>query len=100
MRNREVKNLMIHNKTNQVWLLKPVIDGEYWTGADTITIDPQTGKNYEIAYRPLTMTVEHKKHTVSCFKFGFQFNLHCYLHCFRVVFAFFVTINDGLLDAV
>ena len=61
VRNREVKNLMIHNKTNQVWLLKPVIDGEYWTGADTITIDPQTGKNYEIAFRPLTMTVEHKR---------------------------------------
>ena len=60
-----MKNLTIHNKTNQQWLLKPVMDGEYWSGPDTISIDPQQNKNYEITYRPLTMTLENKKHTVS-----------------------------------
>eukprot|EP00794_Sanderia_malayensis_P018879 gene18879-20779_t len=67
VRNRDTRNLTIHNKTNQTWLLKPTIDGEYWTGADTLTVDAQQGKNYEITYRPLTMTLENKKHTGTIF---------------------------------
>ena len=78
MRNRDVKNLTIHNKTNQQWLLKPILDGEYWSGPDTISIDPQQGKNYEITYRPLTMTLENKKHTVGQ-HFGILLvGLHCF----------------------
>lgn len=45
-------------------MLRPVIDGEYWTGPDTITVEPQQSKNYELTYRPLTMTQEGKKHMV------------------------------------
>lgn len=45
-------------------MLRPVIDGEYWSGPDTITVEPQQSKNYELTYRPLTMTQEGKKHMV------------------------------------
>ena len=65
VRTRDTRNLVIHNRTNQLWMLRPVIDGEYWTGPDTITVEPQQSKNYELTYRPLTMTQEGKKHTVS-----------------------------------
>ena len=46
-------------------MLRPVIDGEYWSGPDTITVEPQQSKNYELTYRPLTMTQEGKKHMVT-----------------------------------
>ena len=64
VRTRDTRNLVIHNRTNQLWMLRPVIDGEYWSGPDTITVEPQQSKNYELTYRPLTMTQEGKKHLV------------------------------------
>ena len=44
-----------------------MIDGEYWTGPERIVVDPQSNKSYEIAYKPLTMTAEGKKHSGSIF---------------------------------
>ena len=65
VRTRETRNLVLHNRTNQLWMLRPIIDGEYWSGPDTITVEPQQTKNYELTYRPLTMSQEGKKHTVN-----------------------------------
>ena len=59
--------LSVPNKTNQTYALKPIIDGEYWTGPDTFLVEPQTTKSYEIQYRPLTMTQDNKKHHGSIF---------------------------------
>ncbi|XP_068693384.1 hydrocephalus-inducing protein homolog [Montipora foliosa] len=67
VRTRDTRSLVIHNRTNQMWMLRPVIDGEYWSGPDAITVEPQQTKNYELTYRPLTMTQEGKKHTGSVF---------------------------------
>ncbi|XP_065674972.1 hydrocephalus-inducing protein homolog isoform X4 [Hydra vulgaris] len=67
VRNRDAKAVFIHNKTNHLWTLKPVIDGEYWSGAETFVVEPQENKPYEIVYRPLTMTQETKKHNGSIF---------------------------------
>ena len=75
MRNRDTKSITLHNKTNQLWTLRPVIDGEYWTGAETLIVEPQQSKNYELIYRPLTMTQDNKKHTVSFFD-----SLDCIYH--------------------
>lgn len=65
-------------------MLRPVIDGEYWSGPDTITVEPQQSKNYELTYRPLTMTQEGKKHMVGIelnFTLGFKSfrNNQCYI---------------------
>ena len=65
VRNKDTKNIMLNNKTNQLWTLRPVIDGEHWSGAETLIVEPQQSKSYELVYRPLTMTPDNKKHTVS-----------------------------------
>ncbi|GFS07093.1 hydrocephalus-inducing protein-like [Elysia marginata] len=51
----------------KLWNLKPIIDGEQWTGPVTFTVEPQQTKAYELTYRPLTMTTENKKHLGSIF---------------------------------
>ena len=65
VRQRENRNLMVMNRTNQHWHLRPIIDGEYFSGPDTFEVDPQQTRPYELTYKPLTMTSEGKKHTVS-----------------------------------
>jgi hydrocephalus-inducing protein len=45
--------------------LRPIIEGEHWSGQDSITVEPQKSKNYELTYRPNVMTQEGKKHAVS-----------------------------------
>ena len=66
VRVKDQRHLTLHNRTNQRWELKPVIEGEHWTGSDVITVEPLQSKQYEITYRPLIMTAESKKHMVSC----------------------------------
>jgi len=68
----------LHNKTNQLWTLRPVIDGEFWSGGETLIVEPQQSKNYEIIYRPLTMTQDSKKHSVSSHFFSILYlsNFH------------------------
>ncbi len=52
------------NKTNGVWKLRPVIDGEHWSGAETLTVEPQQVRGYELIYTPTSMTTT-EKHMVS-----------------------------------
>ena len=65
VRVKDQRHLTLHNPTNQRWELKPVIEGEHWTGADVVTVELLQSKQYEITYRPLIMTAESKKHMVS-----------------------------------
>ncbi|XP_035827636.1 hydrocephalus-inducing protein [Aplysia californica] len=67
VRQSDTKQLMIPNKSNQLWNLKPIIDGEHWTGPITFMVEPQQTKGYELTYKPLTMTSENKKHMGSIF---------------------------------
>ena len=81
VRQRETKNLMVPNRTNMHWNLRPSVDGEFWSGADAFVVEPMSTKPYEVAYHPLTMTSEGKKHQVwtlfktlkaTCVKRGFK----------------------------
>jgi hydrocephalus-inducing protein len=65
VRTRETRSIVLNNRSNLLWQLRPKIDGAYWSGADMITVDPQQSKNYDLTYRPLVMTHEGKRHTVS-----------------------------------
>ena len=47
--------------------LKPSIEGEFWSGPELVTIEPNQTKNYTITYHPLEMTSEHRKHVGSVF---------------------------------
>ncbi|CAL1541298.1 unnamed protein product [Lymnaea stagnalis] len=67
VREKETRQLMIPNKSNQTWNLKPIIDGEYWTGPVTFLVEPQQSSAYPLTYEPLAMTSETKKHTGSIF---------------------------------
>ncbi|XP_076808093.1 hydrocephalus-inducing protein homolog isoform X2 [Clavelina lepadiformis] len=67
VRGRDVRSIMIPNRSNQRWTLRPLIDGDYWTGADTLVVDAQQSRPYEITYRPLTMTTDGKKHQGTVF---------------------------------
>jgi hydrocephalus-inducing protein len=66
-RQKESKQINIQNKTNSIWEIKPVIEGEYFSGIESITVEPQSIKAYDIVYSPLSMTLEGKKHLGTCF---------------------------------
>ncbi|XP_069113582.1 hydrocephalus-inducing protein homolog isoform X2 [Argopecten irradians] len=67
VRQAETKFLSIPNKTNMTWNLKPIIDGEYWSGPVTFTVEAGQTKQFPLTYRPLTMTPEGKKHQGTIF---------------------------------
>ncbi|KAG2470211.1 HYDIN protein, partial [Polypterus senegalus] len=67
VRGRQTQTVVLPNKTVQPWVLHPIIEGEYWSGPQSFTIEAQQSKPYEITYRPLTMTTEGKKHQGSVF---------------------------------
>ena len=68
VRSKETRHLTIHNKSNSQWLLRPLIDGEYWSGPETLSIGPNQARHYELTYQPLTMTPDSmQKHHGSIF---------------------------------
>ncbi|CAH1779299.1 unnamed protein product [Owenia fusiformis] len=67
VRMKETRNLMVMNRTNMHWHLRPIVDGEFYTGPDTFDVDPQQSKPYELTYKPLVMTTEGKKHQGTVF---------------------------------
>lgn len=55
VRSKELsKSIVLKNHTNTLWTLTPIISGEYFSGPETVIIDPNSTKNYELTYLPLT----------------------------------------------
>ncbi|XP_018652309.1 hypothetical protein Smp_175450 [Schistosoma mansoni] len=67
VRQQDIKNLQIVNRSNANWQIKPVIDGEQWDGPKIIDIPPQQIGIYELTYKPLTMTLDGAKHKGTIF---------------------------------
>lgn len=67
VRQKEIKQIIIFNKTNSRWDLRPIIEGDYFSGLESFSIESQSSKSYDIQYAPLTMTIDGKRHTGSCF---------------------------------
>ncbi|XP_073515931.1 hydrocephalus-inducing protein homolog isoform X2 [Phyllobates terribilis] len=68
VRSKQTQVIALSNKTNQTWNLRPVIDGEHWSGADFITVEAhQQNKPYVVTYQPLLMSAEGRKHQGSLF---------------------------------
>ena len=64
VRSKELsKPIVLKNNTNTTWTLTPVISGEYFSGSETVIIEPNSTKNYELTYLPLT----EGKHTGTLF---------------------------------
>lgn len=55
VRSKELsKSITLRNNTNTLWTLVPVISGDYFTGPETVVIEANSTKNYELTYLPLT----------------------------------------------
>ncbi|CAJ0963873.1 unnamed protein product [Ranitomeya imitator] len=68
VRSKQTQAIALSNKTNQTWNLRPVIDGEHWSGEDFITVEAhQQNKPYVVTYYPLLMSAEGRKHQGSLF---------------------------------
>ncbi|XP_042303381.1 LOW QUALITY PROTEIN: hydrocephalus-inducing protein homolog [Sceloporus undulatus] len=68
VRGKHTQTIMLSNRTNQTWNLRPVIEGEQWKGAEFIRVEAhQQNKPYEITYRPLAMNADNKKDQGSIF---------------------------------
>ena len=67
VRSKEIRHLTIPNKSNSEWLLRPIIDGEYWSGPEILSIGPTQARHYELTYHPVTMTTDMQKHQGSIF---------------------------------
>jgi hydrocephalus-inducing protein len=64
VRSKELsKAIILKNNTNTLWTLTPVISGEYFSGSETVIIEANSTKNYELTYLPLT----EGKHTGTLF---------------------------------
>nr|XP_032813560.1 hydrocephalus-inducing protein homolog isoform X3 [Petromyzon marinus] len=68
VRSRQTQTISLANRTNQRWVLRPVLKGEHWTGADSVIVEAQQqGRPYEVTYEPLTMTSIRQEHQGSIF---------------------------------
>ncbi|CAH8565959.1 unnamed protein product [Heterobilharzia americana] len=67
VRQTDSKNLQIINRTNTDWQIKPIIDGEQWSGSKIIEIPAQQTGVYELKYKPVTMTTDGVKHKGTIF---------------------------------
>ena len=69
VRQRDSKAITIANRTNAAWELRPVIEGEFFSGNELLTVDPQSTTSYEVVYAPTAMTGADsaKKHSGSVF---------------------------------
>ncbi|XP_063234801.1 hydrocephalus-inducing protein-like [Bacillus rossius redtenbacheri] len=56
VRQRDRKNVTVSNKTSHAWQLYPQVSGDFFSGADILTVPPRSTEPYEVTYAPLTMT--------------------------------------------
>jgi len=56
VRQKDTRNLMVPNRTNMHWNIRPIIEGEHWKGPEWLDVEPQSTKPYEITYQPVVMT--------------------------------------------
>ncbi|XP_049580395.1 hydrocephalus-inducing protein homolog [Syngnathus scovelli] len=67
VRGSHTQTLSVVNPTNHRCSIRPVISGKHWRAAPTVVLEPLQSNAYVVTYRPLTMTVDGKKHTGSVF---------------------------------
>eukprot|EP00048_Salpingoeca_helianthica_P006582 m.100402 g.100402 ORF g.100402 m.100402 type:complete len:4697 (-) comp14058_c0_seq1:25-14115(-) len=60
VRQVDIKTVRLVNNTGAPWVLRPIFDSEYFSGADSVIVEPNSTKPYDITYLPLVMTVPAK----------------------------------------
>jgi hydrocephalus-inducing protein len=68
VRQKDSKQITISNRSNIPWEIKPLIEGDYYSGLESFTVECQSTSSFEIVYFPMTMTQTNgPKHTGSIF---------------------------------
>ncbi|RKP17692.1 hypothetical protein ROZALSC1DRAFT_23958, partial [Rozella allomycis CSF55] len=67
VRESDVKQIPLTNKYPFTWMVKPVIDNEFWSCLESLEIESGQTKQLEIVYKPLQMTNDEHKHEGSIF---------------------------------
>eukprot|EP00775_Hariotina_reticulata_P008964 gene8964-9139_t len=50
------KSIPLHNPSSSSWQLRPVIQNDFWSGAELLQIPAGASAEYQLVYKPLTMT--------------------------------------------
>lgn len=61
------QDITLANHSLTPWLLKPVIQNDYWSGAEVLAVPAGGEASYLITYRPLSMSTAEKQHEGSVF---------------------------------
>ena len=61
VREIDTQKITIDNPTNAAWVVKPAITNSFWSGDTHLRIPAKSSGDYEIAYKPLTMTLPQSK---------------------------------------
>lgn len=56
VRETETQSITLSNPTASAWHLQPTISNEFWSGAPFLDIPAKGSAEYELVYRPLSMT--------------------------------------------
>ncbi|KAL1124206.1 hypothetical protein AAG570_001976 [Ranatra chinensis] len=56
VRSSDLKAVAIDNATDELWVVHPILSGDYFTGDEVVKILPNTTGEYHIRYTPQTMT--------------------------------------------
>ncbi|VDK87027.1 unnamed protein product [Dibothriocephalus latus] len=67
VRATDTRGVAVANRTNSHWLLKPVVSGSEWSGAETFEVGPQETGYYEVTYHPLRMCTNGEKKSGTVF---------------------------------
>lgn len=60
VRQTETRSVRITNPTGATWVLRPAFDHEFFSGAETVTVEAGATRLYDIHYMPLAMTIPVK----------------------------------------
>lgn len=68
VRNSTTNSVCVRNDTSAAWTLRPVIQNDFFSGPDILTVPHGSSATYTVTYHPLTMTPpEGSPHTGSVF---------------------------------
>ncbi|CAL8374755.1 unnamed protein product, partial [Arctogadus glacialis] len=67
VRGSRTQSLLVSNPSAQRWSLQPSVEGEHWSAAPVLLLEPLETKSYPITYAPRTMAAPGTKHVGSVF---------------------------------
>ena len=67
VRGSTTQSITLANPSVTPWQLKPLIQNDYWSGPEVLTVPAGAEAAYAITYRPLSMSTQEKQHEGSVF---------------------------------